>query len=72
MSYNDMTDEQAKKAAHRILNQSRSDDEARKRIGDELGYPDPAGIAIHSISDGHGHRMAMGMMYGPSGAVLSI
>ncbi len=70
MNFYEMSDEDVKVEAKRIANTSYSDDQIRRRLAVEIGYPWPDSVAISSIQHGDS-RMTMGMMWGPSGHSIS-
>jgi len=74
--YNERTVAEIKEAARRIMNFSGTDDNCRKRLVTELGYPYAAdGIAIRSYEQNNGgisRRIVMLMMWGPHGEIISL
>lgn len=64
-----MTDDEIKIAARRICHTSKSDQEVKDRLRDELGYP--YGAAVTSTSHGP-MRMTMVMIHGPRGNTISV
>lgn len=66
--YRSLSDEEVKAELRRLKNSSRSDDELRRRIGEELGCP--YGAAVTSCSHGSS-IMFMVMIHGPRGNTLT-
>lgn len=68
--WSDKTDDELKNEVRRICRVSKSDEEVKDRMRDELGYP--YGDAAVT-STGHGSmRMTMVMFHGPRGNTISI
>lgn len=69
-TYRDMSDEEIEKVVRGIIRTSKTDEQIRTRIGEELGYPNPAGIAITSYRSDQGSMTSL-TMYGPRGNMIS-
>ena len=69
--YDDRTDAEVREGLRRICRTSRSDDEVRRRIREELGYPyaDPP---ISSVSDSGRYVCVDVTIHGPSGDTISV
>ena len=55
-SYDDMTDSEIKEAVKQIVSTSTSEDEVRRRVTDELGYPYDVAIISHIPEDPAGEE----------------
>jgi hypothetical protein len=67
--WDDMTEDEIKTAIRGICNSSKSNQEVKDRLRDELGYP--YGAVVTSTSHGSMH-MTMVMVNGPRGNTISI